>query len=46
MTIHTNYNQLYMLSCLKHFTWKVVRPVIDIDVTNADHASKVHSPRR
>ena len=44
--IQTYYNQLYILSCLKHFTRKVVRPVVDINVTDADHGSQVHPPRR
>ena len=30
----------------KRNTWHVVRPVVDIDVTDADHAPQVHPPRR
>ena len=46
MKKQTCYSAFDQINCLIYITWPIVCPVVDIDVTDADHAPQVHPPRR
>lgn len=46
MKKQTCYSAFDQINCLIYITWPIICPVVDINMTDADHCSQVHPPRR